>query len=183
VFNQEIDMAKETKKPSTEIKKAEEVPVEQALPTRALSPFEEMEERMERLFEDFIPRGWMYPFHWGQPMRREFPRFEMKMPKVDIIDRDNEVVLKAEIPGVNKEDLKVSVDEGTVTISGKTSHEEKEEKGDYYRSEIRRGSFIRTVVLPRGVDGAKAKANFKDGILELTMPKLEKSKRVQVKVS
>lgn len=170
-------------KPSTDIEKKKEVTVQKSVPMRALSPFDEMEERMTRLFEDYFPRGWMRPFHWGHPMMREFPRFEMKMPNVDIIDRDNEIILKAEIPGVDKEDLRLSIDEDTVTISGKTSHEEKEEKGDYFRSEIHRGSFIRTIALPREVNGAKAKASFKDGILELTMPKLEKSKRVTVNIA
>jgi HSP20 family molecular chaperone IbpA len=94
----------------------------------------------------------------------------------------DEVLVKAEIPGVTKDDLEVSVDESTVTIKGQTSHEEKEEKGDYYRSEIRRGAFSRTIALPREVDASKAKATFKDGILELSLPKVAKSKRVAVKV-
>ncbi len=170
------------KKTGTEIKKSEEVPVRQATPMRALSPFEEMEERMDRLFEGFLPRGWMRPFHWERPFLGELAHLEMKMPKVDVIDRENEVLVRAEVPGVAREDIEVSVEENTVTIKGKTSHEEKEEKGDFYRCEIRRGAFSRTVALPRGVDGAKARATFKDGILELSLPKLEKSRRVSVKV-
>jgi len=88
------------------------------------------------------------------------------------------VLVKAEIPGVGGDDLDVAVDERSVTIKGKTSHEEKEEKGDYYRSEIRRGAFSRTVRLPREVDASNANATFKDGILELALPKVAKSKRV-----
>jgi HSP20 family protein len=175
-------MAEKEKKSSTEMKKAEQVPVREAVPMRAMSPFDEMEDYMARLFEGFFPRGWMRPVRWEHPMMRDFPRFEMKTPSVDIIDRDNDILVKAEIPGVKKEDLDVSVDENSLTISGKTSHEEKVEKGNYYRSEIRRGSFVRTVALPRSVDGTKAAATFKDGILELTIPKLEKSKRISVKV-
>lgn len=171
-----------SKKPGNELKKPDEATLQQAVPMRPVSPFDEMEERMARLFEGFFPRNWMRPVHWEHPMLHDFPRFEMKAPNVDIIDRDNDIVLKAEIPGVDKADLEVSVDETSVTISGKTSHEEKEAKGNYYRSEIRYGSFIRTVALPRAVDGTKALASFKNGILELTLPKLEKSKRVSVKV-
>lgn len=158
---------------NTAVTKTEPTP-----PMRALSPFEEF----DRLFEGFFPRGWLRPLQWERPMLAELAQMELKLPKVDIIDREGEIVLKAEVPGVKKEDIEVSVDENTVTLRGKTSHEEKEEKGNYYRSEIRRGSFSRTVALPRDVDATRAKASFKDGILELTLPKLNKSKRVSVKV-
>jgi HSP20 family protein len=165
-------MAKEEKKESKqELQKAE--------PRRALSPFEEM----DRMFEDFFPRGWMRPFRWEWPSLGEMAKpFEGKMPKVDVIDRDDEVVVKAELPGVEKKDLDVSVTETSVTIKGTTSHEEKEEKGDYYRCEISRGAYARTVALPSYVDADKAKASFKDGVLELTLPKVEKSKRRSIEI-
>ena len=90
-------MAKEEKKQSKqELQKAE--------PKRALSPFEEM----DRLFEDYFSRGWMRPFRWEWPSLGEMAKpFEGKMPKVDVIERDDEVVVKAELPGVDKEDLDV----------------------------------------------------------------------------
>ena len=90
--------------------------------------------------------------------------------------------VKAESAGVGKDDLEVSVDERSVTIKGKRSHEEQEEKGDYYRSEIRRGAFNRAVTLARDVDASKAKATLKSGILEVALPNVAKSKRVAVKV-
>ena len=165
-------MAKEEKKESKqELQKAE--------PRRALSPFEEM----DRMFEDFFPRGWMRPFRWEWPSLGEMAKpFEGKMPKVDVIDRDDEVVVKAELPGVEKKDLDVSVTETSVTIKGTTSHEEKEEKGDYYRCEISRGAYARTVALPSYVDADKAKASFKDGVLELKLPKVKKSKRRSIEI-
>jgi HSP20 family protein len=106
----------------------------------------------------------------------------MKVPKVDVVDRENEIVVKAEVPGVEKKDLDISVSDNSVTIKGSTRREEKEEKGDYDRREISVGSFSRTVALPAEVDGNKAKANFKDGVLELTIPKAEKAKRHSVKL-
>jgi HSP20 family protein len=165
-------MAKEEKKESKqELQKAE--------PKRALSPFEEM----DRLFEDYFSRGWMRPFRWEWPSIGELAKpFEGKMPKIDVIERDDEVVVKAELPGVDKKDLDVSVTENSVTIKGTTSHEEKEEKGDYYRCEISRGAYARTVALPSYVDADKAKANFKDGVLELKLPKVEKSKRRSIEI-
>ena len=165
-------MADEAKKEGKqEVKKVETAQV--------LSPFEEM----ERMFDNYFSRGWMHPF------RREWPSFashaqpfEGKTPSVDVIERDDVVVVKAELPGVDKKDIDVSVTSNTVTIKGSTSHEEKEEKGDYYRCEMSRGSYQRTLSLPADVDEGKAKAKLKDGILELTLPKVTKSKRKSLKV-
>jgi HSP20 family protein len=162
-------MAEDTKK-TQEIQKA--------APTRALSPFEEM----DRMFDGFFRRGVMRPWRFEWPTFPEMALPEMKIPKVDVVDRETEVLVKAEIPGVDKKDIDISVGEDTVTIKGETRHEEKEEKGDYYRCEISQGAFSRTVALPAVVDGSKAKANFKDGMLELTIPKTEKAKRHTVKV-
>jgi HSP20 family protein len=147
----------------------------QKAPSRVLSPFE----GFDRMFDEFLGRGWMRPF------RRDwlaFPEFQMTMPKVDVIDRDEEVVVRAEVPSVKKEDIEVSISGNMVTIKGETKKEEKEEKGDYYRAEISRGSFSRMVSLPADVDESKAKAALKDGVLELTLPKIEKAKRRTIKV-
>lgn len=142
-------------------------------PMHAMSPFEEM----ERMMETFFPRGWMRPF-----MSELALPFGGKLPRVDVIDRDEEVLVRAEVPGVDKKDLEISVSENTVTINGKTSHELKEEKGNYYRCEVSSGAFTRTVALPSDVDAGKAKTTFKDGILELTLPKVTKSKRHTIKL-
>lgn len=149
---------------------------------RALSPFEEM----DRMFENFLgrswPRPWAHPPRWDLPAWPEMPAMNLRMPKVDIVDQDNAVVVRAEVSGVKKEDLEISLGDNTVTIRGRTQHEEKEEKGDYYRSEISRGEFSRTVALPCDVDSDKSSAKLVNGILELTLPKLEKAKRRSLKV-
>jgi len=141
---------------------------------RALSPFEEMDRWMDQM-----SKGFFHPTRWEWP---SMPQLRASMPKVDVIDRDNEILIRAEVPGVKKEDLEISMTDNTVTIKGATSHEEKEEKGDYYRHEISKGSFTRTVALPGDVDNDKAKTSFKDGVLELTVPKVEKAKRKTIKV-
>ena len=127
----------------------------------------------------------MRPFRAERPSWAESAvSFEMRAPKVDVIDRDDEVIVRAEVPGVAKEDLEVSVMGRAITIKGKMKHEEKEEeeKGDYYRHEISRGAFARMVTLPNYVETEGAKAKFKDGILELSLPKAEKVKRRTVKI-
>ncbi len=154
--------------------------MQKVTPSRALSPFEEMEHMMDRMFEGFFPRPWL---RWERPRWAELPAlFEGKWPHVDVIDREDEVVVRAELPGVDKNDLDVSMGDNTVTIKAATKREEKEEKGDYYRCEISHGAYARTVTLPAEVDADKAKAKFKDGLLELTLPKLEKSKRHTITV-
>jgi len=148
-------------------------------PPRGLNVFDEM----ERMFDNFSPTGWSRPFRSNFPLMNEISTsLETNMPKVDVIDRDGEIVVKAMLPGVEKKDIELSMTKNTVTISGKTSHEEKEEKGDYYRCEISKGSYMRTLSLPENVNEDKAKAKFKDGMLELTIPKMEVSHRRNIKV-
>jgi len=147
----------------------------QKAPGRMVSPFE----NMERMFDEFLGRSWLRPFRREWPA---FPELDISAPKIDVIDRDAEVVVRAEVPAVKKEDLEVSVSGNLLTIKGETRHEEKEEKGDYYRCEISSGAFSRMVTLPAEVDESKAKASLKDGVLELTLPKLEQAKRRTIKV-
>lgn len=144
----------------------------------AVSPWDEM----DRFFEGLMPRGWMRPFRWEWPALGGMNYPSGKFPRVDIIDRDEEVVVRAEVPGVQKKDLDVSVTDNTVCIKGSTRREEKEERGEYFRSELTTGSFSRTLALPGTVDSARAKATFKEGVLELVIPKIEESKRHSIKV-
>lgn len=147
--------------------------------SKELRPFEEM----DRMFENFMARNWFRPFHWDMPSLRGLSMpFEGKIPRVDVIDRDKEVVIRAEIPGVDKKDLDVSMTDNSVTIKGSTKHEKEDKGDDYYRSEISKGSFCRTVSVPDNVDGSKVKASFKDGVLELIMPKMKGTKRRSIKL-
>ena len=164
-------MAKQSKKQQGKLQKVE--------PARMPAPFGDM----EQLFDNLFKRGWLRPFGWDRPRGGELRGpLEERMPKVDIIDREDQVVVRAEVPGVNKDDLDVSVSDNAVTIRGETRHEEKEEKGDYYRSEMTRGSFARTVMLPTTVDANQATAMFCDGVLELTLPKVEQARKKTVKI-
>ncbi len=145
-----------------------------------VSPFDEM----ERMMEQFFDRGsWANPFQFYRPTWSELkPPFEGRTPKVDIINRDKELLVKAELPGVKKDDLDVSITKDSVTIKATCKQEEEKEEGEYHRRELSSGEFLRTLPLPTEVDGAKAKASFKDGLLELTLPKVEAAKRHTVKV-
>jgi HSP20 family protein len=145
----------------------------------ALRPFEEF----EKMFDQYFSRNWMRPFDKDWPSFSSLKAFEGKAPSVDVIDRDNEVLVKAELPGVDKKDIDVSVTSNTVSINGSSRKEEKEEKGDYYHHEISKGNFSRKLSLPAEIDESKTSATFKDGVLELTLPKLKKSRHQSVKVN
>jgi HSP20 family protein len=147
-------------------------------PTKAPSPFEEM----ERWFEDFFRR----PFSLTRPSwfpRLRMPEIEEVSPSVDVFEERDEVVVKAELPGMSKEDIDVKVTDDVVTISGEKKKEERIEKKNYYRIERSYGSFTRSFRLPTEVQTEKASAKFKEGVLEIRIPKTEEAKKKEKKVS
>jgi len=144
------------------------------------SPFDEMERMMEQMFNR---GGWMTPFPFfrsGWPEMKS--PFEGRAPKVDVVDRETEVFVKAELPGVEKDDLEVTLSDNSLTIRATTKHEEEKEEGEYHHKELSSGEFVRTLTLPAEVEGDKAQASFKNGVLELTLPKKETTKRQTVKI-
>jgi HSP20 family protein len=107
------------------------------------------------------------------------------IPTVDISETDAEYLIKAELPEIKKEDVKVTVEDGVLTILGER-RQEKEEKGKkYHRVERSYGSFVRSFTLPESVDEGAVKAEYKDGVLNLHLPKIEKvkPKTIDVKVA
>jgi HSP20 family protein len=152
--------------------------IARAMPARAIAPLDEVERMMDRMLGDFFPRSFLQPFGWRSPVAE----LEAQIPRVDVIDRDDQVILRAELPGVRKEDLDVAVNDSTVTVKANVQQEDEEKQGDYYRREIRRGVFVRSIALPTEVDGNNAKATFKDGVLELTLPKAEHARARHVPI-
>jgi HSP20 family protein len=147
------------------------------LPKRPLGDLLSFDE-FDNFFDDFLSRRWPRLLDWNIPTG-----IERGFPKVDIIDHDNEIEVQAALPGVKKEDLDVTINNQTITIRTSTKEEKKEEeKGKYFRREITRGEFQRTLSLPDNVDDANAKASFKDGILTVNIPKTEKSKRKTIEI-
>ena len=145
-----------------------------------LQPWEEF----ERFFDRLMRRDWLRSFDRERPLWSDlFERFENRMPRVDVIDRDADVLVRAEVPGVDKKDLDISMADNTLTINGTVGGEVKETKGDQvYRCEISRGAFSRSVSIPANVDLAKADATLKHGVLEIVLPKTESSRRKAIPV-
>jgi len=128
---------------------------------------------MDRLFEDFF----------GSPTRWEAPQSDFA-PRTNIEENDNEISLTFELPGMDKGDIKVSVADGVLSVSGERKFEKEKKEANYLRSEIRTGSFSRTFTLPDTVNSEKISADYKDGLLVVKMAKLEevKPKEIEIKV-
>ncbi len=104
------------------------------------------------------------------------------VPRVDISETDDAFIIKAEIPGVSKEDVKVTAENGVLSISGERKEEKEEKSKKVHRVERLYGTFFRTFVLPDNVDESKINAEFKYGVLTLTVPKTEKAKPKSIEV-
>jgi len=131
-----------------------------------------LREAMDRLFEEsFIrPRaGWPAPLGTGALA-------------VDMYETDQDVVIKSSVPGVKPEDIDITITGDTLTIKGETKTEEKVERANYIRQERRYGAFSRSLTLPTSIVAEKAKAEFENGVLILSLPKAEEVKPKTIKV-
>jgi HSP20 family protein len=138
--------------------------------------FDEMDRLMDRYLGSWGLRpSWMPRFVWPEEMEATYPR-------IDVFEEADEVVVKAELPGIEKDSLDVEITEDSVVVSGEKQKEEKLEKKDYFRMERSFGSFKRKMPLPTEIKAEKAKAVFKDGILEIRAPKKALEKKVRVEV-
>jgi HSP20 family protein len=140
----------------------------------AFDPFHNFEERMRRFFgEGFDPFGRLVEESWS---------LATWSPACDIYETDNEIVVKAELPEVKREDVKVSIENNVLTIHGERKFSEETKRENYHRLERSYGEFTRNFTLPSFVDTGKINAEFKDGMLRVTMPKREEAKPKQVEV-
>ena len=138
------------------------------------------EREMDRMMEDFFGRTrrpW-WPSIWS---RREVS--ELLAPAVDIYEEKDDIVVKVELPGITKEHIEVDISDSHLTLKGEKKKEEKTAEEDYFACERSYGAFHRSFELPTEVQGEKVKASFKNGILEIRLPKTEKAKTKEIKVN
>ena len=139
-------------------------------PTRDLL---NVRDEMNRLF-DSVFSGW--------PERRESLLEGDWAPSVDVAETDEEIVVTAELPGVKQEEVDISIADSVLTLKGEKKEEKEVKEKNYHRIERSYGSFQRSISLPTGVEASKAKATYKDGILRVTVPKVEEAKPKQIKI-
>ena len=154
------------------------------LPTSPFSFMRRFSEEMDRLFEDFGFGRSVFPWvstGGGRISRGEFGRAAWN-PPIEMFTRGDQLVVRAELPGLAKDDVKVECTENAIIIEGERRHEHKEEHEGRIHSEMSYGRFYRSIPLPEGVSPDSAKATFKDGMLEITLKAPEQSKPRQIKV-
>ncbi|HXG52833.1 MAG TPA: Hsp20/alpha crystallin family protein [candidate division Zixibacteria bacterium] len=151
--------------------------------TRAVAPwrpfmdFRRWEREMDRMMDEFFGRAvrpW-WPV-WGREDR------EIVSPAMDVYEEKDEIVVKAELPGMKKDDIEVNISDSQLILKGEKKREEKIEEENYYRCERSYGAFYRAIDLPKEVQADKIKASFRDGVLEVRLPKSEEAKTREIKV-
>ncbi len=141
-----------------------------------MDPFRELRairEELDRVFDSFFGRS-------SLPAEREV----LWVPAMDVEERDDAFVVRLELPGLKKDEVKISITDNVLTVSGERKEERSEEEKTYHRREIFYGRFHRAVTLPSEVEGDRAKAVYRDGILEITIPKSERvrPKTIEIEV-
>ncbi len=142
----------------------------------SMDPFRLFPNRMERLFEE--------PLAMFRPTPIEETNWPLKAwtPACDIFETDKELVIKFELPEVKKEDVEVKIEQNMLTLRGERKFEEKTDRENYHRVERRYGEFMRSFNVPLYVDAAKINAEFKDGVLTVTLPKNKEARPKQINV-
>lgn len=149
----------------------------------ASTPFEFMRrfgEEMDKLFGDFdFGRGWLPP----AIVRSAGPG--LWAPQIEMFEQDGQLIVRADLPGLTKDDVNVEIDNDAIIIEGERRSEQKENREGFYRTERSYGKFYRRVPLPEGVEPENANATFREGVLEITMdaPKRTESKPQRVEIS
>jgi len=144
------------------------------------SVFSDLDFMFNRWVNSHFPGGFRQPFRFESPMWQDISG--NRTPRVDMIDKDDAIVVRAELPGVDRDNLDVTITDDVLTIKGACKSDKITEKGNYFRSEISRGSYLRKIMLPDNVDTDKISAKLSDGILEITLLKNHKSNRRSIKI-
>lgn len=146
-----------------------------SLPTTPFGLLRQMTSELDRMFDE----------PWTTFAPPQFAEKAMWAPKVDVLQKDNRLITRIDLPGMKKEDVSVEVIEGSLVLSGERKSETSEEKDNIYRAEREYGSFYRSVPLPKGVKFDDVKATFTNGVLEVSVPvpaePVNKARKVEIK--
>jgi HSP20 family protein len=147
-------------------------------------PFEGLRREVDRLFEDFQLGAWRSPFGRGAFDIQPFWRGDLwsRTPVVDFVDKENAYELSAELPGMDENSIDVKFSDGTLTIKGEKRDEREEKKKNFYLAERRYGLFQRSFSVPEGVDANRIEANFKNGVMTVTLPKTPQARQNEKRI-
>ena len=143
-------------------------------PFRELTPFgdfERMRRDMDRMWDSFFEGGTLR----GEEGREW-------LPSLDVAETKNEIVVKAEVPGLEPKDIDISLSDGLLTIKGEKKQEREEKEENYHLVERSYGSFARSIRLPNEVQSDKINASYKNGVLKIVLPKSEEAKKKEIKI-
>ena len=149
-------------------------------PFRRGGGFWDMQSEMNRMLDDML--GTMF----RRPQQRQLAGVTEWAPAVDVVTKNGDLVVRAELPGVKQEDVDITLQNNVLTISGERKAEQEEERGGYYVRERRYGSFSRSFTLPEGVDESKVHARYENGVLEVTVEgaaAVQEPRRIQIEGS
>jgi HSP20 family protein len=144
----------------------------QVAPRRDFFGLSDMREEMDRLWEAMVGRG--RPFQYFNRMQQ--------IPVVDVFEKDGQLHIRAEVPGIEAQDVQIEVEDGSLLISGEKKEEKEVKEENYYRAERSYGKFSRRLPLPKHANPERAEARFKDGILEIDMPLNGEAPRKKIEV-
>jgi len=139
-------------------------------------PFMGLQREMNELFDSFF-RGFGL-----EPFRSIKPRLGSFMPKINVTENDKEIHISAELPGMEQEDIELTLGKDSLTIAGEKKDEYEDKGKDYYRMERSYGSFHRVIPLPAEIDDTKAEAEFKKGVLKIKLPKTVEAQASRKKI-
>jgi HSP20 family protein len=153
-----------------------------------VSPFSSMRrliDDLDRTFDDWtFGRRWISPVFGREPIAKRLDEFgkEMYLPNIEVVEKNGDLIVRADLPGIKKEDVHVEIHDDVLVIKGERKQEEEEKGEGYYRSERTYGSFYRSIPISGNVKADEATATFKDGVLEVTMKVNRKvGRKVEVK--
>lgn len=155
-------------------------PLKKNIPVRRedlMSPFYSLQKEINRIFDDFMSD--LAPSKWFGEEEMSF------VPSIDVKEKDKEIIVKAELPGMDADDIDISISDDVLTLRGEKKEEKEEKQGDYYHHELSYGSFHRDIPLPAEIETDRVDAEFKKGVLTVRLPKKpeaqRKAKKIQVK--
>jgi HSP20 family protein len=154
--------------------KTEATPVTPPVKAADWQPFEALRNQVDRLFHDFQTGFLQTPFYRTLPDIESFWRRDLGFnvtPAIDIVEKDRAFEVTAELPGLDAKNIELQLSDGILTIKGEKQEEKEEKTKDRYVSERRYGSFRRSLQIPGSVDTDKIEANFKSGVLTVTLPR------------